>query len=234
MGFREILAETDNPSAPAVVDEAARCASARPWRSSARSGARSSSPWRSGTQMGFAAANPPALRAIFDPAAAAAERGLVPFQSVRAAHGQLKQLGLLTCDVVDPPWSAAAPRSALDRDDRNNKRRASCHSVVFVRVGADFRAAASELARALEADGVAVVDGALGERHATAVGSTLVRSARKTSASSRARWTAPAAPTPARAATSWLGSRGTKAWPFRRHPLRRRSKDGVSRDCPPT
>jgi hypothetical protein len=38
---------------------------------------------------------------------------------------------------------------------------------------ARFRAAASELARALEADGVAVVDGALGERHATAVGSAL-------------------------------------------------------------
>jgi hypothetical protein len=38
---------------------------------------------------------------------------------------------------------------------------------------ARFRAAASELARALEADGVAVVDGALGERHAAAVGSAL-------------------------------------------------------------
>ena len=117
MGLREILAETDNLSAPAVVDrlralrERAPVALERPfWGAQFLAMA-------FGHEMGFAAANPPALRAIFDLAATAAERGLVPFQSVRAAHGQLKQLGLLTCDVVDPPWSAAAPRSALDRDD---------------------------------------------------------------------------------------------------------------------
>ena len=167
MGLREILAETDNLSAPAVVDrlralrERAPVALERPfWGAQFLAMA-------FGHEMGFAAANPPALRAIFDLAAAAAERGLVPFQSVRAAHGQLKQLGLLTCDVVDPPWSAAAPRSALDRDA---ERPVTAWSLF---ASARFRAAASELARALEADGVAVVDGALGERHATAVGSAL-------------------------------------------------------------
>lgn len=172
MGLREILAETDNLSAPAVVDrlralrERAPVALERPfWGAQFLAMA-------FGHEMGFAAANPPALRAIFDLAAAAAERGLVPFQSVRAAHGQLKQLGLLTCDVVDPPWSAAAPRSALDRDDEttNAERPVTAWSLF---ASARFRAAASELARALEADGVAVVDGALGERHATAVGSAL-------------------------------------------------------------
>ena len=172
MGLREILAETDNLSAPAVVDrlralrERAPVALERPfWGAQFLAMA-------FGHEMGFAAANPPALRAIFDLAAAAAERGLVPFQSVRAAHGQLKQLGLLTCDVVDPPWSAAAPRSALDRDDetKNAERPVTAWSLF---ASARFRAAASELARALEADGVAVVDGALGERHATAVGSAL-------------------------------------------------------------
>ena len=44
--------------------------------------------------------------------------------------------------------------------------------MVFVRVGA-VRASASELARGLEADGVAVVDDALGERHAAAVAEAL-------------------------------------------------------------
>ena len=172
MGLREILAETDNLSAPAVVDrlralrERAPVALERPfWGAQFLAMA-------FGHEMGFAAANPPALRAIFDLAAAAAERGLVPFQSVRAAHGQLKQLGLLTCDVVDPPWSAAAPRSALDCDDetKNAERPVTAWSLF---ASARFRAAASELARALEADGVAVVDGALGERHAAAVGSAL-------------------------------------------------------------
>ena len=166
MGLREILAETENLSDPAVVDrlhalrERAPVALERPfWGAQFLAMA-------FGHEMGFAAANPPALRAIFDLAAAAAERGLVPFQSVRAAHGQLKQLGLLTCDVVDPPWSA------LDRDDetKNAERPVTAWSLF---ASARFRAAASELARALEADGVAVVDGALGERHAAAVGSAL-------------------------------------------------------------
>ena len=55
-----------------------------------------------GHELGFASAHPPALRSIFNLAAAAAERGLVPYQAVRSAHGQLRSLGLLTCDRVDP------------------------------------------------------------------------------------------------------------------------------------
>ena len=50
--------------------------------------------------------------------------------------------------------------------------------MVFVRVGAVPRRR-SELARALEADGVAVVDGALGERHATAVARAALRAFRE-------------------------------------------------------
>ena len=172
MGLREILAETDNLADPAVVDrlhtlrERAPVALERPfWGAQFLAVA-------FGHELGFAAASPPALRAIFDLGVAAAERGLVPFQSVRAAHGQLKQLGLLTCDVVDPPWSAAAPRSALDRDDEttNAERPVTAWSLF---ASARFRAAASELARGLEADGVAVVDDALGERHAAAVAAAL-------------------------------------------------------------
>ena len=53
---------------------------------------------------------PSALRSIFNLAAAAAERGLVPYQAVRSAHGQLRSLGLLTCDRVDP--------TPVDDDDR--------------------------------------------------------------------------------------------------------------------
>ena len=167
MGLREILAETENLSDPAVVDrlhalrERAPVALERPfWGAQFLAAA-------FGHEMGFAAANPPALRAIFDLGVAAAERGLVPFQSVRAAHGQLKQLGLLSCDVVDPPWSAA-PREDGAADEPEPPVTAWS---LFA--SARFRAAASELARGLEADGVAVVDDALGERHAAAVAAAL-------------------------------------------------------------
>ena len=169
MGLREILAETENLSDPAVVDrlhalrERAPVALERPfWGAQFLAMA-------FGHELGFAAANPPALRAIFDLGVAAAERGLVPFQSVRAAHGQLKQLGLLSCDVVDPPWSAAARENETEVD-ADAERSVTAWSLF---ASARFRAAASELARGLEADGVAVVDDALGERHAAAVAAAL-------------------------------------------------------------
>ena len=169
MGLREILAETENLSDPAVVDrlhalrERAPVALERPfWGAQFLAMA-------FGHELGFAAANPPALRAIFDLGVAAAERGLVPFQSVRAAHGQLKQLGLLSCDVVDPPWSAAARENETEVD-ADAERLVTAWSLF---ASARFRAAASELARGLEADGVAVVDDALGERHAAAVAAAL-------------------------------------------------------------
>ena len=169
MGLREILAETENLSDPAVVDrlhalrERAPVALERPfWGAQFLAMA-------FGHELGFAAANPPALRAIFDLGVAAAERGLVPFQSVRAAHGQLKQLGLLSCDVVDPPWSAAARENETEVD-ADAERSVTAWSLF---ASARFRAAASELARGLEADGVAVVDDALGERHAAAVAEAL-------------------------------------------------------------
>ena len=169
MGLREILAETENLSDPAVVDrlhalrERAPVALERPfWGAQFLAMA-------FGHELGFAAANPPALRAIFDLGVAAAERGLVPFQSVRAAHGQLKQLGLLSCDVVDPPWSAAARENETEVD-ADAERSVTAWSLF---ASARFRAAASELARGLEADGVAVVDDALGERHAVAVAEAL-------------------------------------------------------------
>ena len=172
MGLREILAETENLSDPAVVDrlhalrERAPVALERPfWGAQFLAMA-------FGHELGFAAANPPALRAIFDLGVAAAERGLVPFQSVRAAHGQLKQLGLLSCDVVDPPWSAAARDFGnADADAQTRAERSVTAWSLFA--SARFRAAASELARGLEADGVAVVDDALGERHAAAVAAAL-------------------------------------------------------------
>ena len=172
MGLREILAETENLSDPAVVDrlhalrERAPVALERPfWGAQFLAMA-------FGHELGFAAANPPALRAIFDLGVAAAERGLVPFQSVRAAHGQLKQLGLLSCDVVDPPWRAAARDFGnADADAQTRAERSVTAWSLFA--SARFRAAASELARGLEADGVAVVDDALGERHAAAVAAAL-------------------------------------------------------------
>jgi hypothetical protein len=175
MGLREILAETENLSDPAVVDrlhalrERAPVALERPfWGAQFLAMA-------FGHELGFAAANPPALRAIFDLGVAAAERGLVPFQSVRAAHGQLKQLGLLSCDVVDPPWSAAARENETEVDaDADAPTRAERSVTAWsLFASARFRAAASELARGLEADGVAVVDDALGERHAAAVAAAL-------------------------------------------------------------
>jgi hypothetical protein len=175
MGLREILAETENLSDPAVVDrlhalrERAPVALERPfWGAQFLAMA-------FGHELGFAAANPPALRAIFDLGVAAAERGLVPFQSVRAAHGQLKQLGLLSCDVVDPPWSAAARETETEVDaDADAPTRAERSVTAWsLFASARFRAAASELARGLEADGVAVVDDALGERHAAAVAAAL-------------------------------------------------------------
>jgi hypothetical protein len=175
MGLREILAETENLSDPAVVDrlhalrERAPVALERPfWGAQFLAMA-------FGHELGFAAANPPALRAIFDLGVAAAERGLVPFQSVRAAHGQLKQLGLLSCDVVDPPWSAAARETETEVDaDADAPTRAERSVTAWsLFASARFRAAASELARGLQADGVAVVDDALGERHAAAVAAAL-------------------------------------------------------------
>jgi hypothetical protein len=174
MGLREILAETENLSDPAVVDrlhalrERAPVALERPfWGAQFLAMA-------FGHELGFAAANPPALRAIFDLGVAAAERGLVPFQSVRAAHGQLKQLGLLSCDVVDPPWSAAARETETEVDAADAPTRAERSVTAWsLFASARFRAAASELARGLQADGVAVVDDALGERHAVAVAAAL-------------------------------------------------------------
>ena len=233
MGLREILAETDNLSAPAVVDrlralrERAPVALERPfWGAQFLAMA-------FGHEMGFAAANPRAARAIFDLAAAAAERGLVPFQSVRAAHGQLKQLGLLTCDVVDRPGAPRRPERPGPRR-RNNKRRA-CHSVVFVRVGAVPRRAPR--ARAGARGGRRRGRGRRARRAARHRGGLGVACVpRKGKTSFPAGRAGPHRPLQRRraAATSWLGSRGTKAWPFRRHPLRRRSERRRLRDCPLT
>ena len=119
-----------------------------------------------GHELGFAAAHPPALHAIFNLGIVAAENGLVPFQAMRSAHGQLARLGVLRCDRVDPGvkggdgWNLATPRSATPWELFASDR---------------LRVAAREAAAGLVERGAAVVDDALGPRLAEAASKALER-----------------------------------------------------------
>ena len=163
MGLRGILASTDHLEDPSVMrrlralrDDAPVALEHPFWGAQFLAAA-------FGHELGFASAHPPALRSIFDLAAAAAERGLVPYQSVRSAHGQLRSLGLLTCDRVDPP--------PVDDDDET--RGGVTPWELFA--SPTLRRAAAEAAASIETEGVAVVRGALGPRLASAVATALRR-----------------------------------------------------------
>ena len=163
MGLRGILASTDHLEDPSVMrrlralrDDAPVALEHPFWGAQFLAMA-------FGHELGFASAHPPALRSIFNLAAAAAERGLVPYQAVRSAHGQLRSLGLLTCDRVDP--------TPVDDDDPS--RGVVTPWELFA--SPTLRRAAAEAAVSIETEGVAVVRGALGPRLASAVANALRR-----------------------------------------------------------
>jgi hypothetical protein len=126
-----------------------------------------------GHELGFAAAHPPALRAIFNLGVAAAEQGLVPYQAIRGAHGQLSQLGLLHCERVDPP-----PAAGADGDGGGGALSSAATSAAATPwelfASQELRVAARKAAAGLQSDGAAVVDGVLGPRLAAAVSRALV------------------------------------------------------------
>jgi Rps23 Pro-64 3,4-dihydroxylase Tpa1-like proline 4-hydroxylase len=164
MGLRGILASTDDLEDPSVMrrlralrDDAPVALEHPFWGAQFLAMA-------FGHELGFASAHPPALRSIFDLAAAAAERGLVPYHAVRSAHGQLRSLGLLTCDRVDPP--------PVDDDDRARDGDVTPWELF---ASPTLRRAAADAAASIETEGVAVVRGALGPRLASAVATALRR-----------------------------------------------------------
>ena len=138
-----------------------------------------------GHELGFAAAHPPALRAVFDLGVAAAEAGLVPYQSIRSAHGQLANLGLLRCARVDPKGGSVGGLDETERapgDDAVSEEETP-PSVWEVFGLPGLRDAARRAAAGLEAEGAAVVDDAFGRRGAAAVRAALRRHADEARAS---------------------------------------------------
>ena len=118
VGLRGILAEHDDLTDPALTAKMRALRDDAPVRLEHRFWGAQFLAMAFGHELGFAAAHPPALRAIFNLGVVAAENGLVPFQAMRSAHGQLARLGVLRCDRVDPGadggdgWSLATPRAA--------------------------------------------------------------------------------------------------------------------------
>ena len=163
-GLRGILAEADDLADPALVSRLRALRDDAPVRLEHPFWGAPFLAIAFGHELGFAAAHPPALRAVFNLAVAAAERGLVPFHAVRSAHAQLRSLGLLTCDRVDPPPPPPRP-SAGDDDARPSSAappRLASPWELFA--SARLRDAAATLAEGLSARGYAVVDDALGPR----------------------------------------------------------------------
>ena len=171
IGLRYILAQTEDLSNPAVVNslralrDTAPVALERPfWGAQFLAMA-------FGHELGFAAANPPALRAIFDLGVSAAEHGLVPFHSMRAAHGQLRRLGVLSCAVVDPP---SREERSMDVAAEPAAQSASPPTAWSLFASERVRQrVASDVRRGLREDGVAVVDDLLGSSLAGAVAGAL-------------------------------------------------------------
>ena len=166
VGLRGILAEHDDLTDPALTAKMRALRDDAPVRLEHRFWGAQFLAMAFGHELGFAAAHPPALRAIFNLGVVAAENGLVPFQAMRSAHGQLARLGVLRCDRVDPGaeggdgWSLATPRAATPWELFASDR---------------LRVAAREAAAGLLAHGSAVVDGALGPRLAEAASAALTR-----------------------------------------------------------
>ena len=102
VGLRGILAEHDDLTDPALTAKMRALRDDAPVRLEHRFWGAQFLAMAFGHELGFAAAHPPALRAIFNLGVVAAENGLVPFQAMRSAHGQLARLGVLRCDRVDP------------------------------------------------------------------------------------------------------------------------------------
>jgi hypothetical protein len=181
LGLREILAQTDDLAHPLVVDrvralrESAPVVLQRPfWGAQFLAMA-------FGHELGFASAHPPALKTIFDLASASAEAGLVPFHSVRAAHGQLKRLGLLSCELVDPPqerdgWKDQSRGNSpltTTSDQRQEGFDDETHTAWSLFASARVRAKVVVLCDQLASNGVGVVDDVLGPSLARAVSETL-------------------------------------------------------------
>ena len=110
----------------------------------------------------------------YDSGVSAAENGLVPYQAIRSAHGQLKQLGVMHCARVDPaPASESSSRtSGGDGGDGGDGGEATPWELF---ASADLRVAAQKAAAGLQRDGAAVVDGVLKPRLAAAVARALAR-----------------------------------------------------------
>ena len=159
IGLREILSTTDDLADPLVVDRLRVLRSSAPVALERPFWGAQFLAMAFGHELGFASAHPPALKSIFNLGVAAAEQGLVPFHSMRAAHGQLKQLGLLECSVVDPPCM-----------ERESEKLPTAWSLFASK---QFTDSALELSKQLEEDGVAVVDDVLGPTLARAVELTL-------------------------------------------------------------
>ena len=162
-GLRGILAEADDLADPALVSRLRALRDDAPVRLEHPFWGAPFLAIAFGHELGFAAAHPPALRAVFNLAVAAAERGLVPYHAVRSAHAQLRSLGLLTCDRVDPPPPPPRPATADDAPPASAAppRLASPWELF---ASARLRDAAATLAEGLSARGYAVVDDALGPR----------------------------------------------------------------------
>ena len=180
VGLRGILAEHDDLTDPALTQKMRTLRDDAPVHLEHRFWGAQFFAMAFGHELGFAAAHPPALRAIFNLGVVAAENGLVPFQAMRSAHGQLARLGVLRCDRVDPEynkmynvlngeeggsspgWNLATPKAATPWELFASDR---------------IRVAAREAAVGLVARGAAVVDGALGPRLAEAASAALERHA---------------------------------------------------------
>ena len=85
VGLRGILAEHDDLTDPALTAKMRALRDDAPVRLEHRFWGAQFFAMAFGHELGFAAAHPPALRAIFNLGVIAAEHGLVPFQAMRSA-----------------------------------------------------------------------------------------------------------------------------------------------------
>ena len=103
------------------------------------------------------------------------------------AHGQLKQLGVMHCERVDPAAPASEPSSRTSGGDGGDGGDGRAGGDVGdggdggeatpweLFASADLRVAAQKAAAGLQRDGAAVVDGVLKPRLAAAVARALTR-----------------------------------------------------------
>ena len=166
VGLRGILAEHDDLTDPALTAKMRALRDDAPVRLEHRFWGAQFLAMAFGHELGFAAAHPPALRAIFNLGVVAAENGLVPFKRCarRTDSSPGSACSAATGSIPEPRARRLEPRDP-EGGDRPWELFASDR----------LRVAAREAAAGLVARGSAVVDGALGPRLAEAASAALTR-----------------------------------------------------------